>query len=274
MFDLDGTIYTGKVLISGVKQVIEELEKKKKEIFFLTNNASKSRESFVRKLNNLGIKCSTDQIMSSGYLSSLMLAKLPEIKTVFVIGSQELVEMIETKGKQTLNNIYPDSELYSPLLDPTIHADAVITSWDVDFTYAKIRTAMELINRGAEFYATNSDSSFPKKGQFWPGGGVMLAAVETCSGKPPKEIFGKPKPYGLQMILDSLVDKDITRDDMVLVGDRLSTDILQANQMRVTSVLVETGVNTIKDWENIENPEQKEKLKPTYVISTLLELIS
>jgi 4-nitrophenyl phosphatase len=265
IFDLDGTIWEGQTLLPGALKVVETLKSMRKQIIYLTNNASKSRESFLKKLIALGINSSVNEIMSSGYISSIMLAQKPEIRTVFVIGSLELINMIESKGTNTLNRLHNQDILYSKYLDKNIIADAVLTSWDMEFTYAKIRTAMELINRGAEFFATNGDVSFPKKGQLWPGGGVMLAAVQACTGKNPKEIFGKPNINSLQYILEKLAPYGTTLEDMVLIGDRLDTDILQANQMGITSILVETGVNKVSDIEKL-------KIIPTKVIPTLNEL--
>ena len=117
-----------------------------------------------------------------------------------MIGTNELVKMIEDTGLQTLNSQYNETQLNASVLDSSIACDAVLTSLDREITYPKLRTAMELINRGAKFYATNSDSTFPESGQLCPGGGVMMAAVQTSVGFPPKEIFGKPNILGLQMI--------------------------------------------------------------------------
>ncbi|MBN2155918.1 MAG: HAD-IIA family hydrolase [Candidatus Lokiarchaeota archaeon] len=274
IFDLDGTIYLGEHLIPGAKQVVEYLQQKGALLYFLTNNGSKSRKGFVDKLQKMNIIVSEEQILSSGYVTSLKLGRKPNIHNIFVIGSNELISMIENEGLTTLNSQYSDSQLYAPILDGSIHADAIVTSIDIHFSYAKIRTAMELIHRGAEFYATNGDTTFPEKSQLWPGGGVMLKAVEACVGKEPNEIFGKPNIASLEMILDQVKEKGFSRKDMILIGDRLETDILQANRMGIESVLVETGVNKFTDIESLPDRDQRKELTPTYMISSIKDLLN
>ncbi len=274
IFDLDGTVYTGDALIPGADTVISELQERGKLVYLLTNNATKTRSSFVDKLRAMNIFVTEDQIISSGYITALALARKQEIKSIFLIGTQDLVNMMEEVGIQTLNSIYDESLLYAPVLDPSIKCDAVVTSLDREISYPKLRTAMELINRGAVFYATNSDSTFPEHGQLCPGGGVMLAAVQTAVGFPPKEIFGKPNILGLQMIHEFVSKKGYTLKDMVLIGDRFETDILQANRMGIESVFVETGVNKINDLEKIDNPKLKAEMAPTFYRKSIKNLLN
>ncbi|MHA1453761.1 MAG: HAD-IIA family hydrolase [Promethearchaeota archaeon] len=273
MFDLDGTVYKGTEVIPGASRVISELQKQGKQVFLLTNNATKSRASFVEKLGKMNIHVSEEQVISSGYITALALARNPNISTVFVIGTTELVKMIEDAGVQTVNSQYDDAQLSASVLDSSITCDAVLTSLDREITYPKIRTAMELINRGATFHATNSDSTFPEEGQLCPGGGVMLAAVQTSVGFPPKEIFGKPNTLGLEMIFNFVKDKGCTLDDMVLIGDRFETDIFQANRMGIESVYVDTGVNSPEDLDAIEDPVQKKNYTPTWFKKSIKELL-
>jgi len=71
--------------------------------------------------------------------------------------------------------------------------DHVVVGWDRDVTYAKLRTASLLIQRGARLVATNADPSFPAPEGFWPGAGALLAVLTTTSGVE-AEVVGKPHP--------------------------------------------------------------------------------
>jgi len=221
----------------------------------------------------MDIDVKEDQIISSGYIASLALARNPDISTAFVIGTAELVKMLEEASVRTLNSQFDAAKLYAPVLDSSITCDAVLTSLDREITYPKLRTAMELINRGAAFYATNSDSTFPEQGQLCPGGGVMLAAVQTSVGFPPKEIFGKPNVLGLLMIHEIVTKKGFALKDMILIGDRFETDILQANRMKIDSVFVATGVNKMEDLEEIDDVTVKAEMAPTYHLKSIRDLL-
>jgi 4-nitrophenyl phosphatase len=273
IFDLDGTVYKGSEVIPGASSVINKLQNQGKQVFLLTNNATKSRLSFVETLRKMEIHVTEQQIISSGHIASLALSRKPEISSVYIIGTIELVKMIEDTGLRTLNSRVDSAQLYAPVLDLSITCDAVLTSLDREITYPKLRTAMELINRGAAFYATNSDSTFPEHGQLCPGGGVMMAAVQTCVGFPPKEIFGKPNTLGLQMIHEIVSKQGFTLKDMILIGDRFETDILQANRMGIDSLFVKTGVNRLSDLEKIENLKERAEMTPTYTLKSIKNLL-
>ncbi|MCK5345838.1 MAG: HAD hydrolase-like protein, partial [Candidatus Heimdallarchaeota archaeon] len=77
------------------------------------------------------------------------------------------------------------------------------------------------------------------------------------------QIFGKPYKFGYQLILDSY---EISAKNAVMIGDRLSTDIVGANRMGITSICIETGVHTRKDACNF-SPE----FLPTAFYSNLRE---
>ena len=55
MFDLDGVIIQAGVLIPGVKEAIEHLQTHGKQLFFLSNNSTKSRRVYGEMLRNLGL---------------------------------------------------------------------------------------------------------------------------------------------------------------------------------------------------------------------------
>jgi HAD superfamily hydrolase (TIGR01450 family) len=187
-----------------------------------------------------------------------------------------MIQMTEAAGLKTLNNFYSEEVLFAPFLEKSIKCDAVLCSWDVELTYAKIRTAMELIARGAEFYATNQDTTFPNFGQKWPGTGVIVAAIQTCVRKPPKIVFGKPNVYGIEIIfkyLNNLKSGPKYRyKDALVVGDRLETDIWQANNAGIDSIFVETGINKRSDIPQDPKTKEQKKLVPTFTLSHIKEM--
>ncbi|MHA1870199.1 MAG: HAD hydrolase-like protein, partial [Promethearchaeota archaeon] len=139
---------------------------------------------------------------------------------------------------------------------------------------------------GAEFFATNADKTLPETKQIWPGSGTMMAAIQTCTDKPPKIIFGKPNRYGIDFIFKTLQNKYntsknsnnfmedsgyLTFKDFLIIGDRLETDIAQGNNLGIDTVLVETGIHKKKDIPlNFEDINLK-KLVPKFILKNLFE---
>jgi len=126
----------------------------------------------------------------------------------------------------------------------------------------------------AKFYATNADSTLPVARGLKPGAGVMVNAVETCTGQKPLKIFGKPEPYGIQLILK---DFNIPAKNACIFGDRLNTDILAGNRANIITVAVLTGVTSKKDIENLINKSkelnlEEDNLIPDLVLNSLDEI--
>lgn len=278
VFDLDGTIYRGKILIPDVDNCIKSLIEDGKKVFYLTNNATKTQESFAKKINDLGIPCSKDQIITSAYVASRMLFEDYKIKSAFILGSAELMSYFSELGIIVLNQIVPTDVLYADFLHKDITCDAVICAMDHTLTYAKIRTGMELINRGAEFYATNADKTYPESSQIWPGAGMTVAALEACVGRPPKIVFGKPNTYGIDLLLKNLNNNsdglEYAKSDLLIIGDRLETDIVQANNAGIDSVFVLTGINSREDVPSHPKTDLEKKLIPTHIYGEIKDLFN
>ena len=87
--------------------------------------------------------------------------------------------------------------------------------------------------------ATNSDPRLPVEGGgFDPGAGSMLAAVVAATGATPV-VVGKPDPRMILMALQRIGTK---REETVMIGDQVSTDIVAGQRAGLTSILVTTGV--------------------------------
>ena len=72
----------------------------------------------------------------------------------------------------------------------------------------------------------------------------MIELIKTATGKAPQQILGKPYHY---MITSRTGYK---REEIAMVGDRLSTDIAFGLNNGVLSILVLTGEATLADVEH------------------------
>ncbi|MCE5198345.1 MAG: HAD-IIA family hydrolase [Armatimonadota bacterium] len=256
VFDLDGVIYRGYELQPHAREVILTLRNQGHAVRFYTNNSAKSRQSYVLKLDSLGIPTPIEDIMTSSYATALYFIEQNAVgKTVYRIGERGMVEEFEAVGMKV---IYGDE-------DPDAHIDYVVVGIDRDFTYRKLARAQQAILQGAEFIATNRDATFPiEGGSILPGAGPLIAAVVIATGQEPF-VVGKPETYAFNKILE-LTGTPPERATMV--GDRLDTDILVGNRAGAHSVLVLTGISSREEAENAADG-----LKPERIISTLGELL-
>jgi len=87
--------------------------------------------------------------------------------------------------------------------------------------------------------------------------GSFISLYATATGRKPQHIFGKPDPAVLAPLLARY-----RKEEMVMVGDRLSTDMQLARNAGIDSILVLSGEATRADLA-------REEHQPTLVLEDL-----
>ncbi len=250
LLDMDGTIYLGDELIDGSKEFLEIIKQKGKRYIFLTNNSSKNKETYVEKLNKLGIKASKEEVFTSGEATTMYLKKQKEGAKIYLLGTEALEEEFIREGfileKERHKNI-----------------DYVVLGFDTTLTYEKLWGACEYISEGVEYIATHPDFNCPlPNDKFMPDAGAMAAFIEASTGKTPK-VIGKPN----KEVVESIALKyGLNKEDMVMVGDRLYTDIKTGENAGIASVLVYSGETKEEDYLNSE-------IRANYVFNSVKDMI-
>ena len=253
ILDMDGVLYRGSEPVEHAVEAMERYYKLSKKIAFYTNNSTSSREAYVKKISSMNIQCHIDQIYTSSIISAKALSKkFGEKSITFAIGEDGLLSALKEYNIQLLNKKYSLNEI---IQNSKIRCDFVIAGLDRNITYNKLAAATQLINRGAEFYATNEDSSLPCEYGFLPGAGPIVKAISVVTKEKPFKVFGKPSPEGILQIID---DYKVPPDKAIMIGDRPETDILSAKNAGINSALVLTGVtnkNNISDIPKSSSPD-------------------
>ena len=247
IFDMDGTIYLGYNVFDFAIRFINNLRAAGKKILFFTNNASHSTAFYVNKLTKLGFSPTPDEIMTSGDVTIEFLKRHRAGKSVYLVGTDELVENFRENGINLLNG---DEE----------SADIVITSFDTSLTYQKMDNACRLVRGGAEYLSTHPDFNCPTETGFIPDSGAIAAFVTASTGKTPT-YFGKPYRETIDMISEAT---GFSLDEMCIFGDRLYTDIAIGKKHGVTAILVLSGETQPEDVDAATTAE-----KPDFVYDSL-----
>ena len=250
VFDMDGTIYLGSIPFDFAIRFIDNLRKSGRRVMFFTNNASHTDEFYIKKLKKLGFSAKKEEIMTSGDVTLEFLKRHRAGKTVYLVGTDELVEDFRQNGI----NIFDGSEE---------SADIVITSFDTSLTYEKLDNACRFIRGGAEYLSTHPDKNCPTETGFIPDSGAISAFVTASTGKIPT-YFGKPYRETVEMICEATATDPA---DMCIFGDRLMTDIALGKNFGVTSVLVLTGETKLSDLDHAPDNET-----PDFVFDSLAQL--
>ena len=250
IFDMDGTIYLGYNVFPFAIRFINNLRAAGKRVLFFTNNASHTSDFYVQKLSKLGFSPTRDEIMTSGDVTIEFLRRHRSGKSVYLVGTDELVESFKDAG---INMLTGDEE----------KADIVVTSFDTSMTYKKMDDACRLVRGGAEYLSTHPDFNCPTETGFIPDSGAIAAFVTASTGKTPT-YFGKPYKETVEMISEAT---GVSVDKMCIFGDRLYTDIALGKKHGVTAVLVYSGETTPEDVEAATVSE-----KPDYAFPSLDEV--
>lgn len=233
IFDLDGVIYRGNTLISGAKECISKLQEKKIPFIFLTNNSSKTAEAIAGKLKNLGLEnINTKQILSSAIACGLWLNKnIDKSARIFIFGME---------GIQT------EVEKYGFKITDQADADYVVAGLNSYISYEQLSNATLALKNGAKLIATNMDRTFPTEKGLTPGAGSLMQPLIYAADIEPVIVLGKPSKDIFELALDKLAYR---AQDVLMLGDRLDTDILGAKNAGLQSALLLTGVNSKADCD-------------------------
>lgn len=247
--DLDGTVYLSGRPLPGAVEAIERLRAAGVRVLFVSNNPLRTASSYAERLIGLGIPATPDDVLTSGRVTADWLAARAPRSRVLALGEEALAEELTRRADVAL-------------VERGDEADVVIASFDRTFTYEKWNEAFRALRRGARFVATNPDPTCPVEGGEIPDCGGLIAALEVSSGRRVEEVMGKPSATMLEAALRRL---GLAPSEVLVVGDRLETDIALGNAGGVASALVLTGV-TSRDML-ADTPH-----RPTVVLDALADL--
>ena len=246
ILDMDGTVYLGDRLFPETLPFLERITSSGKRYLFFTNNASRSPETYVHRLQSMGIPAGRREILTSGDVTIHFLKMHRPGQTVYIVGTPDLIESFQAEG------ILLDDE----------KPDIVLVSFDTTLTYDKLEKACRFIREGAEFLSTHPDFNCPVEGGFIPDSGSICALVTASTGKMPR-YFGKPYPETLEMLMETT---GCAKEDMVVIGDRLYTEIAMGVNNGVDAVLVLSGETTLEDGEASD-------VKPDDIVPSIGDLL-
>lgn len=247
IIDLDGTMYSGNKNIDGAREFVNYLQEKNIPYIFLTNNATRTKKQAKDHMLNLGFKnIKNEEFFTSAIAAAKYAAKNFTKRDCFTIGEDGLIEALADEGFNFVQEA----------------ADFVFVGLDRKADYRKYSDAIHNILSGAKFIATNTDRLLPNNGKFDAGNGSAVAMIEYATNIQSIKV-GKPYP----IILDILITEyNLKKEDLILIGDNLETDIKLGYDAKIETIMVCTGVHTKDDVERL-------KIYPTSCISNLKELI-
>jgi HAD superfamily hydrolase (TIGR01450 family) len=226
VLDMDGTLYKGARLFAQTLPFLEGLRSLGISYTFLTNNTSRSKADYVEKLRKLGIEARESEIYTPVESTIAYLRNsLPQAKALAILGTPSLEQEFAAAGF-TVTWEAPD---------------AVVVGFDTALTYERLCRTAHWISTGLPWLATHPDFVCPTdEPTVLVDCGSICACLTAATGRQPI-VFGKPNPSILLELRDRL---HIASDQMIMVGDRIYTDMKMAQEAGIPAALVLTGETT------------------------------
>ena len=248
LLDMDGTIYLDNDVFDGTLDFLDKVREKGGKYLFVTNNSSKSVDAYVEKLIRLGIPADKDNFLTSTDATILYLNNNYPGKLFYSMGTESFTEQLKNGGV----NVTCD------LCDGIF---GLVISNDNELTFKKLEDACKLLLNDIVYIATNPDWVCPTAFGYVPDCGSFAWMLEKATGKKPYFI-GKPRP---EMLLLAMEKYGFSKEESVMVGDRVYTDIASGYNAGIDTVFVLSGEGTLADAENTDT-------KPTYILKNIREL--
>jgi HAD superfamily hydrolase (TIGR01457 family) len=251
LLDMDGTIYEGGRLFSGTLPLLNAIRARGGRYLFLTNNSSASVEAYVQRLQGMGIEATREDFFTSAQATALVLQQEYPGKLVYCMGTDSLKEELQRQGIRLAERPEPEVAV-------------ALAGFDRQLNYQKLLDMCELLRRKSVAYlATNPDWVCPTEFGSVPDCGAFAQMLAHSTGRLPRFI-GKPEP---EMIYAAMEKLGYTKEETVMVGDRIYTDIASGYRAGVDTVFVLSGEGTMEDVE-------KSAEKPTYIEENVRTLLS
>ena len=239
--DMDGTIYMGSTLFPFTKKFLASLTENVIGYSFLTNNPTKSLADYVKKLKNIGIDATEDEVYTTAVATiDYIKINFPEAKRLFVLGTPSMIAEFERAGFEMCAD------------DPADRPDVLVVAFDMTLEYKRLCRAAWWAKQGLPYIATNPDKVCPTDQEvILVDCGSMCKCIEYATDRRPDIVIGKPNPDMLSGIKHKY---GLRADEIAMCGDRIYTDVKMAQNAGALGVLVLSGETTLDTAIN-SNPQ-------------------
>lgn len=250
LLDMDGTIYLGDELFEGVIEFLNTVKEQGGKYLFLTNNSSRSVTAYIDRLAKMGIASDENDFLTSvDALIDFLGGRYDDAK-IYASGTKSFREQLSQAGFNITDKLEDDISLLA-------------CGFDTELTFQKLEDCCKLLMKGVDFVATNPDWVCPTSFGSVPDCGSVCEMLYRATGRRPKFI-GKPQP---DMVLLALERYGFKKEDAVMIGDRVYTDIACGVNAGIDTAFVLSGEGVPEDIE-------KFKVTPSGTYRNIAEILS
>jgi len=242
IFDINGVLeFQGRVY-PGAVELINFLRQKGVVIRILTNSTLKSRKYCAEQLNQMGFDVRKTEVITVAYATA---------KYLETLSPRSCWIMLKRTGLEEFKHFCHDVE------DPEY---IVLGDYRDGFNFHNMNKVLKLLQRGSKFIVMMSQVVDNSMGEVELTVGAYGKMLEDAANITATYI-GKPNKLIFEMTLKTM---DIEKNSVLMVGDRVSSDIRGAKNAGIKSVLVKTG--------EFKESDLAGDVQPDYIVDSIGEI--
>ena len=239
LFDIDGTIALSEDVIDGTFELLDYIRCIGGKAIYITNNSYKSTADYVQKFKRMGIEADEADFVTAGSYTLSYLKENHCGDLLYVMATDSYFAELVREGLRVTKEYTKD-------------ADVVLTAFDTELTYQKVEAACRLLmdaDKKRLWLATNADLRCPVDFGMIPDCGSICNMISAATERTPVYL-GKPSPG---LVNYSMQITGFSKEETIVVGDRIYTDIACGENAGVETCLVFTGEAKEKDIKSAAN---------------------
>jgi HAD superfamily hydrolase (TIGR01458 family) len=242
LFDVDGVLEFKGCVYPGAIELVHALRQKGVIIRILTNSTLKSRKSCAEKLNQMGFEISEQEVVTASYATAKYLKSLNP-KSCWV--------MLKREGLAEFKHFVHDDQ------NPEY---IVLGDYREDFRFEMMNKALKLLLSGSKLIVMITEKVDRSMGDVELTVGAYGKMLEDAAGIHATWI-GKPNKYVFDVALETM---GIQEHQVLMVGDRITSDVLGAKTAGIKSVLIKSG--------EFQESDLSGDVQPDYVVESIKEV--
>jgi len=166
--------------------------------------------------------------------------------SAYIIGDAGLINALYNVG-YSMNNIDPDY---------------VVIGETRSYSYEMIERAINLVLKGARLIGANPDLTGPGEHGIVPATKSLISPIELATSRQ-AYFVGKPNPL---MMRNALKKIKCSREESIIIGDRMDTDIIAGIESEIDTCLVLSGITSMDIIDHFP-------YRPKYILQGVNDLV-
>ncbi|MBF6297872.1 HAD-IIA family hydrolase [Nocardia amamiensis] len=220
LYDIDGVLVTSWQEIEGAAAAVRRIRESGLRRAFLTNTTSRTCAEIAERLCGTGIDVDPAEIVTAGRLTAEFVRRRYPGASVWVLNHGDIAA--DLTGV-TLDDGQPDV--------------VVIGGAGPEFTHPALSRVAELMLDGVPVVAMHSGLTWATADGLRIDAGAYIPGLEAA-GNARIEVLGKPAAPGFRTCAELM---GLDPAQVLMIGDDLHSDVLAAQDVGMTGVLVRTG---------------------------------